>query len=423
MKTALALSISLVLLATSITAGENWPTWRGPSADGIINAPDETYPTEWSSDKNIAWRTLLEAPGNSSPIVWGDRIFLTQGDNNNRQRSLLCFDTTNGKLLWKKSVERTEEDPTHKTNPGVSSSPITDGKIIIAWHGNAGLHAYNFDGKLLWSADLGSDYKHIWGANAGSPVFFKNHIIVHTGPGIAARLFAIDKTNGNIVWKKDLPAAASEKFDQFKGSWATPRIIDNGGRDEMIIPLPGQLTSFDPNTGDELWRCAGLTDLCYTDALIGDDIVVYMCGYGGSAIGMRRPSSTDTGDLTDSHRLWHYTKPKPPQRIGSGQIIGDHIYMVNAPGLAQCIELKTGKILWKERLGRETWSSLNLVNGLLYSTDKSSATHILEPSPEGLIVKATNKITPPQDNANSTPAFAADTIYLRTPTELIAIRE
>ena len=148
-----------------------------------------------------------------------------------------------------------------------------------------------------------------------------------------------------------------------------------------------------------------------------------MCGYGGNAIGMRRPGPTDTGDLTDSHRLWHHTKPKPPQRIGTGQIVGEHIYMVNAPGIAQCIELKTGKVVWKERLGRETWSSLRLVNGLLYTTDKSSTTHLLQPSTEGLQVKATNKIAPPQDNANSTAAFAAGTIYLRTPTELIAIRE
>jgi outer membrane protein assembly factor BamB len=417
------LSILLALAPPPLIAGEHWPNWRGPDRTGVIDSPAETYPAEWSSDKNIAWRTPVEVPGNSSPIVWGDRLFLTQGENQNQQRSLLCFNTTNGKLLWKKSVERSTKDPTHKTNPGVSASPLTDGKFVIAWHGNAGLHAYDFDGKLLWSADLGDDYKHIWGANAGSPVLFRNHIIVHAGPGTAARLVAVDKTNGNIVWKKDLPQAASKKFDQFKGSWATPRIIENSSRAEMIIPLPGQLTSFDPNTGDELWHCSGLTDLCYTDALIGDDILVAMCGYGGSAIGMKRPSVTDTGDLTDSHRLWHSTKPKPPQRIGTGQIIGGHIYMVNAPGIAQCIELTTGKEVWKQRLGRETWSSLRLINGLLYSTDKSSTTHVLEPSSEGLRVKAKNEMSPPQNNANSTPAFANGTIYLRTPTELIAIRE
>ena len=406
-----------------LAADDNWPSWRGSTGDGAINAPAEKYPTEWSADKNIAWRTPLDAPGNSSPIVHGDRLFLTEGENQNQTRSLLCFDTSDGKLLWKKSVERSAKDPTHKTNPGVSASPLTDGEMVIAWHGNAGLHAYDFSGKTLWSADLGDDYKHIWGANAASPVFFKNHIIVHAGPGTAARLFAVDKTSGDIIWKKDLPAAASEKFDQFKGSWATPRIIDNAGRAEMIIPLPDRLSSFDPNTGGELWHCNGLTDLCYTDALIGDDTLVAMCGYGGAAIGMKRPGPTDTGDLTESHRLWHITKPKPPQRIGTGQIIGDHVYMVNAPGIAQCLELKTGRELWKERIGREAWSSLSLINGLLYSTDKSSTTHVIEPSPDGLKVLAANKILPPQDNANATSAFAKGTIYQRTPTALYALRD
>jgi len=422
MKTALYLIICLALTTGSpLHAGENWPSWRG--GNGAINAPVEKYPTEWSADKNIAWRTPLDAPGNSSPIVHGDRLFLTEGENQNQTRSLLCFDTSDGKLLWKQSVERRAKDPTHKTNPGVSASPLTDGEMVIAWHGNAGLHAYDFSGKALWSTDLGDDYKHIWGASAASPVFFDDHIIVHAGPGTSARLFAVDKTNGDIIWKKDLPAAASEKFDQFKGSWATPRIIDNAGRAEMIIPLPDQLTSFDPETGDELWHCRGLTDLCYTDVLIGDDTLVAMCGYGGAAIGMKRPGPTDTGDLTDSHRIWHLTKPKPPQRIGTGQIIGDHIYMVNAPGIAQCLELKTGEELWKQRIGREAWSSLSLINGLLYSTDKSSTTHVIEPSPVGLKIHATNRISPPQDNANATSAFANGTIYQRTPTALFAIRK
>lgn len=411
----------LLLGFSTVTAGENWLGWRGPNGDGSLDAPAESYATEWSSEKNIRWKTPLKVPGNSSPVVWADRLFLTEGANDNQQRSLLCFDTRDGNLLWKKTVERSAKDPTHKTNPGVSASPATDGKLVLAWYGNAGLHAYDFSGRPLWSADLGEDYKHIWGDNAASPVFFENLVIVHAGPGIAARLIAIDKASGKIVWRTELPDAASQKFDQFRGSWATPRVIDNAGRAELIVPLPGRLTSFDPKSGDELWRCTGLTELCYTDALIGEDTIVAMSGYGGAALGMRRPGPTDTGDLTESHRLWHVGKPKPPQRIGSGQIVGDHIYMVNAPGLAQCLDLASGDTVWEQRLGRETWSSLNLINGKLYSTDKNSTTFVIDPSPTSLKVLNTNKITPPQDDANSTPAFAAGVIYLRTPSALLAI--
>lgn len=429
MRSDLLLFVTFALAATlaisPLAAGDHWPTWRGPNGDGSLEpaTPAETYPTEWSAEKNILWRTPLEAPGNSSPVVWGERLFMTQGENENQLRSLLCFDTRDGKLLWKKSVERPANDPTHQTNPGVSASPTTDGEIVVAWHGNAGLHAFGFDGNARWSADLGDDYKHIWGPNAASPVLHENLVIVHSGPGLVARLVAVDKADGSVVWNKRLPGAESEKFDQFKGSWATPRIIDNDGRAEMLVPLPGRLSSFDPATGDELWHCTGLGDLCYSNALVADDTLVAMSGFGGPALALRRPGPDERGDLTESHRLWHVALPKPPQRIGSGQIIGDHIYNVSANGVAQCIGLKTGEVVWNERLGRESWSSLNLVGGLLYSTDKSSTTFVIEPSHETLKVIATNPVAPPQNNANTTPAFANGTIYLRSPTALFAIRE
>src|SRR5690606_5917555 len=126
-----------ILGSSIVRAGDHWPAWRGVDGDGIIDAPTETYPTEWSADKNIAWRSPLTVPGNSSPIVHGGRLFLTEGENQNQTRSLLCFDTTDGKLLWKKSLTRNAKDPTHKTNPGVSASPLSDGEIVVAWHGNA----------------------------------------------------------------------------------------------------------------------------------------------------------------------------------------------------------------------------------------------------------------------------------------------
>lgn len=301
-----------------LSAGENWPTWRGPSGDGVVASESESYATEWSSDQNILWKTDLRAPGNSSPVIWGDRVFITQGEDGNRRCSLICFDAKDGRQLWDQHIDRGEVEPAHTTNPGVSASPITDGRIVVAWFGNAGLHAYDLDGKRQWSADLGQDYAHIWGPNAGSPVFFKDRIIVYAGPGLATRLFAVDANDGSIAWKKHLPEAESEKVGEFKGSWTTPRLIESRGRDEVIVPLPDHLVSFAPSSGEELWRCAGLGKLYYTNVLVCADYIA--------------------------------------------------------------------------------------------------------PSPEGLQLVATNRLTPPQDNANSTPAFANGVIYLRTPSALFAIR-
>ncbi len=314
-------------------------------------------------------------------------------------------------------------EETHKTIPHCPASPVTDGKTVIAWHGNAGLHAYDFEGKELWSADLGSDYTHIWGPHAASPVLMGSAILVHAGPGPVMRLFAVHKDNGSILWKQELDAFESADSKQFKGSWATPLVIDNGGRSEMLLGLPGFLTGFDPKSGKELWRIAGLGDLCYTNVMTGNGRALYLCGYGGPGIGVKLPASGETGDLTASHRLWA-DPPKGqnqnPQRIGSGQILGDHLYLLNEPGVMQCSEVATGKILWRERLGANSWSSMNLIgeNALRERHPWHDLPHRARPTALKLIGK--NEVDANQ-HTNASLAFAGGRIYLRTDAYLYAI--
>ena len=415
----------LLLLFLGSMAGlsaNDWPSWRGPNGDGKLpDAP--AYPTKWSATEKIAWRVDLPDRGNSSPVVSGDRVFLTQAEEEGKQRSLICFDAKDGKQLWKETIAYGKAEQTHKTNPHCPASPVTDGKIVIAWHGNAGLHAYDFEGKKLWSTDLGSDYGHLWGPNAASPVLMGDAILIHAGPGPVARLFAVQKDSGKTIWGADLDAFESTDAKQFKGSWATPLVIDNGGRAEMLLGLPDFLTSFDPKTGKELWRVAGLSDLCYTSVMTGNGRALYLCGYGGPGIGVKLPSATETGDLTSSHRLWA-DPPKGqnqnPQRIGSGQILGDHLYVLNEPGVMQCSEVATGKILWRERLGANSWSSMNLIGNTLYVNDTRGTTYLIEPDPTALKLLGKNDIDPNQ-HTNASLAFANGRIYLRTDAHLYAI--
>ncbi len=421
MKTLLA--ISLAMLATDLRAND-WPSWRGPNGDGKLPA-DAEYPTEWSPEKNLLWRVELAAPGNSSPIVAGDRIFLTLTENGGRARSLICLDTRDGKQVWKKTVEYGAEDPTHKTNPHGAASPVTDGETVYAWHGNAGLWAYDFEGRERWHADLGTDYAHHWGDNAASPVIYRGALLIHAGPGVATRLMAVDRANGKTLWSRDLPEAASAKVDDFKGSWATPLLLENTGRMEMLIGLPKWLTSFDPATGEELWRVAGLSDLCYTNPLVGGGKAVYLCGYGGPGIGLSLPGTRERGDLTGSHRLWADPpkgKNQNPQRIGSGQIVGDHLYLLNEPGVMECLEVATGRSIWKERLGRKSWSSMNEVGDRLYVNDSSGTTFVIDPDPEGMRLLSTNPLGA-NLSTNASPAFAGGRVYLRTDQALFAIGE
>jgi len=410
-----------LFLPISLTAND-WPSWRGPNGDGKL--PEAaTYPTKWSATEKIAWRVDLPDRGNSSPVVSGDRVFLTQAEEEGKLRSLICFDAKDGKTLWKKTIHYGKAEQTHQTNPHCPASPVTDGKLVFAWHGNAGLHAYDFEGKEVWSADLGSDYDHIWGPHAASPVLLGSGLLIYAGPGPVARLFAVQKDTGEKIWEQDLDDFESAEAKQFKGSWATPLVIDNGGRSEMLLGLPGFLTSFDPKTGKELWRAPGLGDLCYTNVMTGNGRAIYLGGYGGPGMAVKLPDAKTTGILPDSDRLWTDPpkgKNQNPQRIGSGQIIGDHLYLLNEPGVMQCSLVETGEILWRERLGANSWSSMNLIGKTLYVNDTKGTTYLIEPDPSALRVVGTNPVDANQ-HTNASLAFANGRIYLRTDAYLYAV--
>lgn len=416
------LLLALLLLVSPALPANDWPGWRGPNGDGKLPDAGE-YPTKWSASENIDWRVDLPDRGNSSPVVSGGRVFLTQAEEEGKKRSLMAFDAKDGKLLWKETIDHGKVEETHKTNPHCAASPVTDGKIVIAWHGNAGLHAYDLDGKKLWSRDLGQDYVHIWGPHAASPVIMGNAVLLHAGPGPVAKLFALEKTDGETIWEKDLDEFESVDAKQFKGSWATPVLAGNDGRDEMLLGLPGALVSFDPRSGKELWRVGGLGDLCYSNVLIGNGRALYLCGFGGPGIAVRLPAGHESGDLTKSHRLWA-DPPKGqnqnPQRIGSGLVIGEHFYLLNEPGVMQCSRVDTGEIVWRERLGANSWSSANLIGKTLYVNDTLGTTYLIIPDPVGLKLIGKNAIDPNQ-HTNASLAFADRRIFLRTDAYLYAI--
>ena len=332
---------SLVLTCAVAHAG-NWPVWRGPTADGISD--EKGVPVSWSATENVTWKAPLPGGGNSTPAIWGDKVFVTCASEKGQVRSVICLDRETGKELWHDDTKFEGAEPTHPGNPYCSSSPITDGKAVYAWLGSAGVVACDFSGKQLWKHDLGA-FTHIWG-NAGSPVFYKDTLILNCGPGTRCFLVALKKETGEEVWKQDLPEAAG-KTEEYKGSWSTPVLADIDGKTQAIVNLPGFLAGFSPDTGKEIWRCLGLGALAYANPLIGKDVIVAMSGYGGAALGMRKPKAADRGDLTASHRLW--VTPKNQQRIGSGVIIGDRIYILNQPGFAQCLDVATGKELWRGR--------------------------------------------------------------------------
>ncbi len=397
MKTALFLKFvctAAVLLFVGTVRADNWPQWRGPTGDGI--STEKNLPMHWSTTENVKWKVPLPGPGNSTPIIWGNKVFLTQAVKDWPERLLMCFNRVDGKLLWKSGVEFSGKEDTHRTNPYCSASPVTDGERIIVSHASAGVFCYDLNGKKLWHRDLGTQ-AHIWG-NGASPMIHGEICYLNFGPGERSFLIAMDKHTGKTLWQVDDPGGNAGKPVPGKsnrtiwtGSWSTPIVRTIHGREELIMSWPRRALAFNPNDGKVLWECRGLNPLIYTSPIFDDGIVVAMGGYGGAALAVKAGGS---GDVTETHRLWH--KPRVPQRIGSAVIHEGHYYILNDRGNAQCNELRTGKLVWDERLrgpGKtsQNWSSLVLSEGKLFAVNQAGDAFVFRASPEFELL-ATNSL-------------------------------
>jgi outer membrane protein assembly factor BamB len=299
---------------------------------------------------------------------------------------------------------------------------VTDGERVIVWHGSAGLYAYDLDGKELWKVDLG-EFKHIWG-NASSPVLHGDSVILNAGPGERSFLIALDKRTGEELWRNDLqpPAGESERPQPsrrgWSGSWSTPVLTEIEGRTQLILSLPHELVAFDPADGKRLWWCDGLTQLVYTSPLVGPEVIVAMSGYGGAAIAVRTEGLGEmTGNVTETHRLWRHERN--PQRVGSGTLVGEHLYILHDTGVAWCLDTKTGEKAWEARLSG-TWTSMVHAAGRLYVIATNGTTYVLEPTPAECKTLAENKLG---ETTRASLAFSDGRIFIRTYKHLYCIED
>ena len=249
-----AMGLTLSFYTGQVATAANWPSWRGPEGTGV--APDERPPLRWSATENVLWKVPLPDKGNSSPIVWGKKVFMTQALEKESRRTVMCFDRTNGKLLWQNGTTYTEKEQSHPANPQCAASPVTDGERVIAFFGSAGLYCFDMDGKELWHRDLGKHH-HEWGY-AASPIIHENLCVLNFGPGERQFMIALDKANGKTVWEKEiLNRMPTKRTDGFAGrekggmigSWSTPLVAKVNGRDELIMSFSDRLAGMDPRSG------------------------------------------------------------------------------------------------------------------------------------------------------------------------------
>ncbi len=411
----LVASLGCLSLATTLM-GANWPSWRGPNGDG--SSPEKSVPLHWSATENVLWKIELPEPGDSSPVVWGDKIFLTQSFEKEGGRTVMCYHRRDGKLLWKQGTTWTQREQRYGKNPHCAASPVTDGERVIAFFGSAGLFCWDMNGQELWRRDLGAQ-SHEW-SYAASPLIHGDMCVLYFGPGPNARLLGLDKRSGKTVWEFKEPALEPRpRTDGFKGSerggvvgtFTTPIIVRAGQRDELIQTFPQFVRAFDPRTGGALWHCDGLNELVYCSPVAGEGVVVAMGGFFGTSLAVKLGGS---GDVTATHRLWQAVRTK--NRLGTGVISGGHAYILNTEGIAECLNLQTGESLWQERVkgtGKkgDSWSSMVLVDGHILCLNQSSETIALKASPKFELVRV-NALD--GDLANSSHAVSDGSLYIRT---------
>lgn len=423
----------LTLGAILPAASENWPAWRGPEATGVTREKD--LPLSWSPTRNVRWHVALPGPGNSSPIVWGDRVFVTQFVKAENRRTLLCFERASGKQLWQAGVVFTVKEATHGTNPYCAASPVTDGERVIASFGSAGLYCYDFAGQELWHREFGT-MNHVFG-NASSPLLTSGLCVLNFGPDAKnPRLIAVDKQTGKTVWEA-LPPKVDPSEQQprpqagvpkskgpapLPGSWATPFVIQAGGREELIMNFSNRLCAYAPQDGKLLWMSKGMGKNILMSPLWGEGVLVAQSSdvEGPRAVAVRPGGS---GDVSDGPLVaWKQDNCKG--RIGSGVIHGGYAFMIAMTGQAECFDLKTGKLVWSELLSgpgakKSSWSSMLLAGDKIYVPNQSGDVFVLRAAPKFELL-GTNSIGEP---TNASLAASDGELFLRTDKALWCLDE
>ena len=416
------LAVLWLLAFGAFAHADDWPAWRGPTGQG--HCTEKNLPLKWSATDNVKWKIKLAEPGNSTPIVWKDKIFLTMAKKGGNLRSLVCFDRADGKQLWRNDIAYPETEQNWTTDWYANSSPTTDGERVIVSFGSAGMVCYDLAGKELWKrTDLGK-WQHQFG-NASSPVLYHDLCILYRGPDKLkgqTGLIAVDKKTGKTVWQKD--ETALWKKDPAAGFWGTPIIVPIDGKDQLLYSPGYSLNGVDPKTGDKLWHCDGLLEYVYNSPLYSPEqkVAVAMSGFFKSDLAVQVGGS---GDITKD-RLWLH--PKNDQRVGSGVIVGDHLYIYEEATQERaigpkCYELKTGKEVWQleKKVGGTNWGSMVHADGKLYVLTRDGSTLIFAASPKYQLL-ATNRLGN-GETTNSSPAISNGEIFLRTNQHLWCISE
>jgi len=424
--------LCVILSVAGRIFAQDWPGWRG---DGRGISPENNLPLKWSEDEGVKWKTPIPGAGHSSPIVWGNRIFVTTAvaeDPNvesfrggvymggNRQKpdeseytySVICLDADEGNVMWSKAVARqSPKTRRHTKNTYASETPVTDDKYVFASFGSAGLFCVDFEGNVVWQRDLGLMRRQRgWGTGA-SPILFRDTVIFNCDSDDDSYIAAFDKVTGNPVWRTERNEGAS---------WGTPVLFEAESRTIVVTNATRHMRGYDAASGKLLWECAGGSMITVPSPVAAQRLVFLSSGH---SLGFLRPQPIIAvrpealGDITPpkgqsqsdgiawSHRSGGSYVPSPIA-------IGEYLYVPQDRGSVTCYEARTGKTMYeKQKLGARNTITSSPVSGdgKIYVQTEDGECYVVKPGPVFEIL-AVNKL---DEIFCASPAVSAGKIFLR----------
>lgn len=404
--TKLLLCLSLFgsnLFDDAARAEYNWPRWRGPQQDG--HSPESDLPVKWDN-ASPAWRVRLPGQGQSSPVIWGERLFLTSSLEGGKQRLVFCVDRNSGKVLWQHVAWTGEPEPSHIMNGWASATCATDGELVFAFFGRGGLHCYSVDGKHQWSRDLGR-FESPWGVSA-CPILVGDLLIQNGDADADAFFMGLDKKTGKTVWNTPRPN---------NRGWSTPIAIQSNGHTEVVVNGHAGVRAYDPATGKELWFCKSFNGRGEPTVTPAGELLCTVNGLSGDLYAIRAGGS---GDVTGSHMAWH-TPRKGNRDCPSPIVIGDHMLVMDMKGIVTCYQPSTGKELWKHRIGGNFSASPIAAGGLAYFISEAGTTFIIKPGDQPEVIAENPLEAAPQELFRASISPSDGQLFIRSTGELMVI--
>jgi outer membrane protein assembly factor BamB len=404
----------IFFVASALPADDSWWQFRGPAGDGHSNATK--LPLKWSEKTNVVWKTPIHDLGWSSPVVWGKQIWLTTATKNGKSLFAVCVDKDTGKVLHDlKIFDVTAPMKISTENSYATPTPVIDESRVYLHYGTYGTACLESkSGRTIWTRqDLNCDHEENAGP-ASSPTIVGNTVVVHVDGRDVQYVIALDKATGKTVWKTSRSIDFAKVPIHRRKAYSMPMIVPRGKGTQLVSPGAQALYSYDPKSGKELWRVRHSGFSIAPRPVFGHGMVFTIIDRDNPELWAIRTDGKN--DVTDSHVQWKESRSMPPRC--SPLLVGDLLFLVNRRGIATCLEAKTGKLVWKERLDGNFSASPIYVKDRIYFFNEEAATTVIRPTRKFEILSV-NKLT--SQSLMATPAIDGNAFIIRTASFLYQI--